>query len=66
MPTQDRVRGDHAVAPQCAGQPPDEGSEHGPVRPIHARSRVGAAQDGDVVAQDEELDVLGRGPAAHQ
>ena len=40
-----------------SGQPP--ASEHGPVRPVHTCSGVGAAQDGDFVAQDEELDVLG-------
>jgi|1186.fasta_scaffold329870_1 hypothetical protein len=28
--------------------------------------RGGAAQDGDLVAQDEEFDVLGGGRAAHQ
>ena len=66
MPAQDRVRGDQAMATQCSGQPPDEGGEHGPVRPVHARSWVGAAQDGDLVAQHEELDVLGGGRAAHQ
>ena len=66
MPAQDRVRGDQAMATQCAGQPPHERGEHGPVRPVHARSWVGAAQDGDLVAQHEELDVLGGGRAAHQ
>jgi hypothetical protein len=34
--------------------------------PIQAWSWVGAAQDGDLVAQHEELDVLGGGRAAHQ
>ena len=66
MPAQDRVRGDQAMATQCAGQPPHEGGEHGPVRPVQARSWVGAAQDGDLVAQHEELDVLGGGRAAQQ
>jgi hypothetical protein len=66
MPAQDRVRGDQAMATQRSGQPPDEGGEHGPVRPVHARSRVGAAQDGDFVAQDEELNVLGGGRSAHE
>ena len=51
---------------QCAGQPPHERGEHGPVRPIQARTRVGATQDGDLVTQHEELDVLGGGRAAHQ
>ena len=50
MPTQDRVRSDHTAAPQCPGQSPHEGSEHGPIRPVEARPRVGAAQDGDFVA----------------
>jgi hypothetical protein len=59
MPAQDRVGSAEAMATQCAGQPPREGGEHGPVRPVHAWSWVGAAQDGDLVAQHEELDVLG-------
>ena len=66
MPAQDRVRGDQAMATQRAGQPPDERGEHGPVGPVHARSWVGAAQDGDLVAQHEELDVLRGGRAAQQ
>ena len=59
MPVQDRLRGDKAMPTQRSGQPPDESSEHVPVRPVHARSWVGAAQNGDLVAQHEELDVLG-------
>jgi hypothetical protein len=66
MPTQDRVRSDETVTTQCAGQPPHERGEHGPVRPIQARTRLGATQDGDLVTQHEELDVLGGGRAAHQ
>ena len=66
MPAQDRVRGDQAMATQCVGQPPDERGEHGPVGPVQAWSWVGAAQHGDLVAQHEELDVLGGGRAAQQ
>ena len=66
MPAQDRVRSDQAMATQCAGQPLDEGREHGSVRPVQAWSWIGAAQDGNLVAQHEELDVLGGGRAAHQ
>ena len=66
MPAQDRVRGDQTMGPERPGQPPHEGSEHGSVRPVHTWSWVGAAQDGDFVAQHEELDVLGGGRAAHQ
>jgi len=32
------------------GQPPHERGEHGPFRPIQARTWVGAAQDGELVA----------------
>ena len=49
MAAQDRVRGDQAVATQCAGQLRNEGGEHGPVCPVQAWSWVGAAQDGDFV-----------------
>ena len=59
MPTQDRVRSDQAMATQRSGQPPHESGEDGPVRPIQAWSWVGASQDGDLVPQDEELDILG-------
>jgi hypothetical protein len=38
------------------GQPGDAGGEHGPVGPVQPWSWVGAAQDGDLVAQHEELD----------
>ena len=44
--------------PQCSRQPPDERGEHGPVGPVHALSRVAAAEYGEFVSQHEELDVL--------
>jgi hypothetical protein len=59
MPAQDRVGSDQTMPTQCAGQPPDERGEYGPVCPAQAWSWVGTAQDGDFVAQHEELDVLG-------
>ena len=46
------------MATQRSGQPPDEGSEYGPVRPVQAWPWVGAAQDCNLVPQHEELDVL--------
>src|SRR5512132_4587748 len=58
MPAQDRVRGDQAMATQCAGQPPDERGEDRPVRPLQPGFGVGAAEYGDLMAQHEELDVL--------
>ncbi len=66
MPAQDRVRAYQAMAAQCPGQPPDECCEHGPVRPVQAWSGVGAAEDGHLVAQHEQFDVLGGGRAGHQ
>ena len=51
---------------QRSGQPPDERGEHGAVRLLQARSRMGAPEHGDLVSQHEELDVLGAGRAAHQ
>ena len=54
------------MATQRFGQPRDEGGEHGPVRPVQAWSWVGATQDGDLVAQHEEFDILGGGGSAHQ
>jgi len=66
VPAQDRVRGDQAMAPQRSGQPPNEGREHGSVGPVQAWSWVGAAQDGNFVAQQEEFDVLGGGRAGDQ
>src|SRR5688500_16671779 len=66
MPVQDGVRGDQAMSPQCAGQLPDEGGEHGPVRPVQPWSWVVAAEHSDLVTQQEQFDVIGRtdGPAA--
>ena len=66
MPAQDRVWCDQALATQRSGQPLDEGGEDRPVCPVHARSWVGAAQDGYLVPEHEEFDVLGGGRAAHQ
>ena len=66
MPAQDRVRADQTVAAQCSRQAPDQCGEHGPVRPVQAWSGVGAAQDGDLVAQHEELNILSGGRAAQE
>ena len=43
---------------QRSGQPLHERGEDGSVRPVHARSWVGTAQDSDFVPEHEELDVL--------
>jgi hypothetical protein len=66
MPAHDRARGDQAMATQCPGQPLDERGEDRPVRPVQVRSRIGAAQHRDLVAQNKELDALGGGRANRQ
>ena len=66
MPPQDRGRGDQAVTAQHRGQASDQRGEHGSVGPVQARPRVGSTQYRDLVAQDEQLDVLGRRRAAEQ
>ena len=38
----------------------------GPVKPVHARPWVGAAEHGDFVAQQEKFDVVCGEGAAHQ
>ena len=60
VPAQDRGRGDQAVPAQRRGQALDECGEQGAVGPVQARLGVGSAEYGDLVAQDEELDVLRR------
>jgi hypothetical protein len=59
LPAQDRGRGDQAVTAQHRGWASDQRGEHGPVGPVQARARVGSAEHGDFVAQDEQCDVLG-------
>jgi hypothetical protein len=66
MPAQDRVRSDQTMATQRSRQPPDERGEHGPVCPVKAGSRVRATEHGDLVPEDEQLDVLGGGRATQQ
>ena len=66
VPAQNRSRGDQAVVAQPRRQPPDQGGEDGPVGPVQAWSRVGAAEHRDLMSQHEELDVLGGGRADRQ
>ena len=66
MPTQDGARSDQTMATQAAGKPPDEGGEHGPVRPVHTWSRVGSPEDSDLMTQHEHLHLLRGGRAAQQ
>ena len=66
MTTQDGARGDQAVAAQPRRQPPDQGGENRPVRPVPAWFRVGAAEYGDLWRNNQQLDDLCGRPAACQ
>ena len=66
MPAQDRVRTDQTMATQRSRQPPNERGEHSPVCPVQVGSGVGAAEHGDLVPEDEQLDVLEGGRATQQ
>jgi hypothetical protein len=44
---------------QRRGEAWDDGGEQGSVGPVLAGLGVGSAEYGDLVAEDEELDVLG-------
>ena len=59
MPAQDRGRGNQAMPAQRRGQALDECSEQCSVGPVDAELGFGSAEYGDLVAQDEELDVPG-------
>ena len=60
VPPQDRGGGDQAMPAQSRREASDQRGEHGSVGPVQARPRVGSAEHSDLVAQDEQLDVLGR------
>jgi hypothetical protein len=60
VPGQKGAGGDEAVAAQSARQVPGEGGEHGAVRPRQVRPGAElSTKDRDLVAQHEDLDVLG-------
>jgi len=63
VPGQQGGWGDDAMGPQRAGEQPGQRGQDRAVWPGQARSGHLAAQDRDFVAQDEDLHVLGRGPA---
>jgi hypothetical protein len=66
VPAQDRGRGDEAMPAQRRGQALDECGEQRSVGPVQSGLGVGSAEYGDLVAQDEEFDVLGCRCAAEQ
>jgi hypothetical protein len=54
------------VTAQHRGQSPDQRGEQRAVGPVQPRPRIGSTKYRDLVAQDEQLDVLGRRRAAEQ
>ena len=60
MPPKDGTGGDQPVRPQLRWQVPDQRGHDGSVGPVQPRSRVGAAQHGDLVPEHQQLRVLGR------
>jgi len=61
VPAQDGGRGDQAMSAYHRRKVSDQRGEQGPVGPVQARPRIGSAQYGDLVAEDEQLKVFGRG-----
>jgi hypothetical protein len=60
MPAEHGGRGDQSMRARHPGQQPDQDGEHGAVGPVQSRLRVLSAQDGVLVPQDEDLQILGR------
>jgi hypothetical protein len=66
MPAQQRLGPDEQPVPPRAGQQPAQPSQHGPVGPVHPGSGHLTPQHLDLVAQHEQLGVLGgRAPRQH-
>ena len=60
VPAQQRSRADDPARPQRPGQDPGQRGEHRPIRPVHPRPWVAAAQHRHLVTQDQDLGVLRR------
>src|SRR4029453_10366106 len=58
VPPQGHGRGDQAMTAQHGGKVSDQSGEHGSVGPVRAGLGVRSAEYGDLVAQDEQLNVL--------
>lgn len=63
VPGQQRGRRDDPMGLQRAGEQSGQGGQDGPVWPGEVRSGYLAAQYCDFMAQNEDLDVFGRGAA---
>jgi hypothetical protein len=66
VPSQHGARRDQSMCPQVPGQQPNQRGEHSTISPVQSGPGVGAAQHGNLVAQDKQLDILGRRRPANQ
>ncbi len=66
MPGQQGGRGDEPMGTQPVGEQAGQGGQDRPVGPTQARPGHLTAQHRDLVAKDEDLDVLGCGTAREQ
>jgi hypothetical protein len=60
MPPQDGAWGDQPVHPQASRQELEQPGEDGAIGPVQPGPGTGTAQYCDLVAQNEQFDVLGR------
>lgn len=64
VPSQHGARCDQAICPPVPGQQPNQRGEHGTISPVQPGLGIGSAQHSNLVAHDEQLDILRRrGPA---
>jgi hypothetical protein len=66
MPPQDGARGDQPADTQLPGQNPDERGQHCAVSPVQARFRNSTPQHGDLMAEHQDLGVLGGAAAGEK
>jgi hypothetical protein len=59
VPAQDGGRGDEQPEASADREQSGEGSEQGAVGPAHPRARRASLEHGELVAQDQDLDLLG-------
>jgi hypothetical protein len=59
VPAQNRGRGDEQPEATANGQQSGERGDQGAIGPGHPRARCAPSEHGELMAQDQDLDVLG-------
>ena len=59
VPAQDGGRGDEQAEASASGEESGEGADQGSVGPAHPGARRASLEHGELVAQDQDLDLLG-------